>query len=190
MRVTKDGDLKLSIPYTKKFSSKFKDILIEKWKQLLKKQKKQNNNKVKTITKKHVWIWWEKKEISSLPFLETMKKKNKIQDMVEVYLKTICLKKMREYADKYSEQIWYSYNHLKVKKVRSKRWSCSSKQNININLALVHLKPKFLEYVVAHEVCHLQHKHHQKKFWELVEKVYPNYKIVRKALRNMGRIED
>lgn len=185
VRTTKYGGLKLSIPRWKKFDRTFKNILIQKWKQLLEKQKNKQKTKMNTyddifvrirgekISRKQ--IWYEKKH-------DTDNKK------LENYLKKICLNQAKKYADKYSKKIWYKYNILKIKKVRSKWWSCSIKQNININLALVHLELPYLEYVVAHEVCHLQYKHHQKAFRELVKKIYPNYKIIKKSLKNISLV--
>jgi predicted metal-dependent hydrolase len=33
-----------------------------------------------------------------------------------------------------------------------------------------------VNYVLLHELAHLKHPNHSKKFWDLVEKVCPNYK--------------
>ena len=37
-----------------------------------------------------------------------------------------------------------------------------------------------IRYVILHELCHIKHMNHSKKFWELVENYMPNYKEVKK----------
>ena len=40
-----------------------------------------------------------------------------------------------------------------------------------------------IEYVVLHEICHLKYMNHSKKFWEMVEKYMPDYKVYEKELK-------
>ena len=44
-----------------------------------------------------------------------------------------------------------------------------------------------LDYVVAHEVAHLQHHHHGPEFWGLVGRLHPDYEAHRAWLRQHGR---
>jgi len=43
-----------------------------------------------------------------------------------------------------------------------------------------------LEYVVAHELCHVKIKDHSLRFWSLMEKVMPDYKAAKNGLRKDG----
>ena len=54
--------------------------------------------------------------------------------------------------------------------------NCSSKKVIKINPKLVMYSEHAVEYVCLHELCHLKHMNHSKKFWNLVEKYMPDYK--------------
>ena len=57
------------------------------------------------------------------------------------------------------------------------RWgSCSSQGNISMNWKLIFAPPESLEYVVIHELAHLQYQDHSKRFWSLVEQFSPDYK--------------
>jgi len=37
---------------------------------------------------------------------------------------------------------------------------------------------------VVHELCHLKEMNHSQKFWDLVSLAVPNYRDIRKALKN------
>jgi predicted metal-dependent hydrolase len=70
-----------------------------------------------------------------------------------------------------------------IKKMRSRWGSCSGRGNISINLLLGHLPDELLEYVIVHEVCHLVHRNHSKKFWSLVAANSPEFKERKLELR-------
>ncbi|MEG1509835.1 MAG: SprT family zinc-dependent metalloprotease [Clostridia bacterium] len=74
---------------------------------------------------------------------------------------------------------------------RCKWGSCSAKQDIKLSWRLVMCPMFVVDYVVAHEVCHLQFKNHQKEFWRKVAQIYPNYKTAEKWLKsNFGLIKN
>lgn len=77
----------------------------------------------------------------------------------------------------YPEEITYRFN--------KSRWgSCSVENNISINYKLLQFEKKCIEYVVLHELCHIQEKNHSKRFWELVSFYMEDYKQVEKKLRS------
>ena len=47
---------------------------------------------------------------------------------------------------------------------------------INLNLELITKEPRFIEYVVLHELAHLVFSHHKKSFYQLIENFMPDYK--------------
>ncbi|MCS6905009.1 MAG: SprT family zinc-dependent metalloprotease [Bacteroidia bacterium] len=71
---------------------------------------------------------------------------------------------------------------VSIKAQKSKWGSCSSKRNINLNWHLALLPPILIEYVIYHELLHLQEANHSEQFWKLVEKYVPNYKVLDKQL--------
>ena len=63
------------------------------------------------------------------------------------------------------------------------RWgSCSYINNISINYKLLQFDIKCIEYVVLHELCHIEHKNHSQKFWNLVSQHMYDYKVQEKTL--------
>ena len=43
-----------------------------------------------------------------------------------------------------------------------------------------------METVLVHELCHLVEMNHSKAFWELVGSILPDYKRLRKGLKDNG----
>ena len=57
---------------------------------------------------------------------------------------------------------------------------------ISLNWRMIHLAPRLIDYVVAHEVAHMRHMHHGPRFWAAVEKLYPDYLSARDEMRRMS----
>ena len=55
---------------------------------------------------------------------------------------------------------------------------------ITINPELMKFKKEIIEYVVAHEFCHLKYKTHGKRFYEIIEKNIPEYKKYEREIQN------
>lgn len=94
----------------------------------------------------------------------------------------------------YEEKLNYWYNifeenipvpNLKIRKMTSRWGVCNIKnKNVTLNLELSKYDIEALNYVIVHELSHFIHPNHSKEFWSLVAKYYPNYKEVRKYLKN------
>lgn len=65
-------------------------------------------------------------------------------------------------------------------------WGCCSVDNrINFSWRLMMLEDKIIDYVVVHELSHIKEHNHSKKFWNEVERVVPDYKILRNRLKTI-----
>ena len=64
--------------------------------------------------------------------------------------------------------------------------SLSVQGRMTVDLSLMLAPPTALEYVVAHEMCHLWIRNHGRRFWERVEAVYPEYRETRAWLSRHG----
>jgi predicted metal-dependent hydrolase len=74
--------------------------------------------------------------------------------------------------------------NLKYRNNKSRWGSCSYDNTINLNLNLLKFPASVIEYVVIHELAHIKHKNHSKKFWDLVEIYCPEYKKCEKLLKS------
>ncbi len=74
-------------------------------------------------------------------------------------------------------------------RLMKKTWgSCSSKGRITLNPHLIKAPQHCIDYVVAHEVCHLRELNHGKAFYALQEQLYPDWRETKAQLRSSGHI--
>jgi len=72
-----------------------------------------------------------------------------------------------------------------VIRTMKRRWgSCSNKGIITLSTELIKLPDLLIEYVIIHELCHLKHHNHGSGYYNLLSELFPEWKIVRKELRN------
>jgi predicted metal-dependent hydrolase len=72
------------------------------------------------------------------------------------------------------------YNH-------SNWGSCSSTGNVNLSTRLLFAPREVQDYVILHELAHRLEMNHSDRFWALVSKFMPDYKVHEKWLRDHGR---
>ena len=75
--------------------------------------------------------------------------------------------RLSELADRYG----FTYNKVTIKHNSSNWGSCSTKNNINLNLKVMRLPAVLRDYVLLHELCHLRHHDHGHAFHLLLEHV-------------------
>lgn len=71
---------------------------------------------------------------------------------------------------------------LRVKKMRSRWGSLSLRGYINLNLLLMRFPAVAIDYVVMHELCHLEHMHHGPEFHALMDQRMPDWRRRKKLL--------
>ena len=69
-------------------------------------------------------------------------------------------------------------NLIKVKEQKKIWGSCNSNKNIYINSKISMLPVEAIDYIIAHEFCHILYMNHSKDFYASVEKIIPNYREI------------
>jgi predicted metal-dependent hydrolase len=112
---------------------------------------------------------------------ETKKLPNVTSDELIVLKKRaakILISRLEYFNQKYN----FKYKSVSVRNQKTRWGSCSKSGALNFNYRLVLLPENLLDYVVVHELCHLQEMNHSARFWNLVAKTVPDYKDKRKSL--------
>lgn len=76
---------------------------------------------------------------------------------------------------------------ISLKNMKSRWGSCSSKANISMNIKLIKSTESCIEYVMAHELCHLLQMNHSKNYYSLLTEFMPDWRERKKNLDHFMR---
>jgi predicted metal-dependent hydrolase len=93
---------------------------------------------------------------------------------------------VRGRLDSACAQIGASYERLAIRGQRTRWASCSRTGTMSFNWRLLLAPAAVLDYVVWHEVCHLEVMDHSPRFWALLESRCPGYRDQVRWLRRHG----
>jgi predicted metal-dependent hydrolase len=111
----------------------------------------------------------------------------------------LCQSAMRRWTNQYAKKVLppvltklaqehgFEINAVSIRNQRTRWGSCSRHKAISLNQKLVFLTPDLVRYVMLHELCHTLVLSHSKKFWELVGRVDPEYKMKIRELRKSAK---
>lgn len=107
--------------------------------------------------------------------------------MFEKYIKNKTLELFKERLDYnynlFSESI--PYPKLKIRNMKTRWGVCNIRDNsVTLNSKLIGYDIDALDYVIIHELSHFIHFNHSTNFWKQVEKYKPDYKKIRKYLKD------
>jgi len=120
-------------------------------------------------------------------FVNSRSNNLKITEAIEKWYRRQAKKELTVKSIFYAGKLGVDFNRVSVKDTKTRWGSCSSKTNLNYNYHLIKMPEQVLDYVVVHEVCHLQELNHSKKYWELVRGLCPEYKTYVKWLKENGK---
>lgn len=107
--------------------------------------------------------------------------------MLGALFKKILFQDIRECAAHLSVLLRVKYNRISLRDTKTQWGSCAHNGNLSFSWRLI-FAPKFvMEYLVAHELCHLKERNHGPKFWQLVVQICPQYNSAKTWLRRHGR---
>lgn len=105
---------------------------------------------------------------------------------VDKYLKNEATKLFKSRLDKIYSEFSRTIPHptLTIRSMKSRWGVCNTKTHrVTLNLELIRKDIVCLDYVIVHELSHLIHANHSKAFWTLVEENCPDYKKIRKMMK-------
>ena len=86
----------------------------------------------------------------------------------------------------YSEKSGIAYNKFSLSNAK-KRWgSCQASGNLFFAWRLIMAPLPVIDYVVVHELAHLEENNHSQRFWKKVKDILPDYQKYRNWLKENG----
>lgn len=100
------------------------------------------------------------------------------------YLRKLAKEYIPKRVDVYSKIMNLKPTGIKITSAKTRFGSCSGKDSLCFSLRLMMYPVEAIDYVVVHELAHIKHKNHSKRFYSLIEKYMPDYKAREKLLKN------
>jgi predicted metal-dependent hydrolase len=102
------------------------------------------------------------------------------------WLKTQAIDSLTPRAAHYAARLEVEPPLVALSNARTQWGVCTEDRAIRLSWRLVHLEPALADYVVAHEVAHLVELNHSKRFWNLLARLYPEWRRARHQLELAG----
>ena len=116
--------------------------------------------------------------------------KNPTEQRTRDYQKKLLMKKAKEYLPYrlayFAKLYGYKYDKCRLSHANTRWGSCSSNKTISLNIGLMKVPEPLRDYVIIHELAHLNHMDHSKAFWSEVAEHDKNYKIHEKKLKQFS----
>ncbi|HZD44003.1 MAG TPA: SprT family zinc-dependent metalloprotease [Methanomicrobiales archaeon] len=87
-------------------------------------------------------------------------------------------------VERNAERMGVTHGGISVRAQKTRWASCSGRSHLSFNLAIAALPDILKEYIVIHELAHLLHPDHSRRFWGAVGEFYPG---VRQADRELKK---
>ncbi|MDR0380214.1 MAG: M48 family metallopeptidase [Candidatus Accumulibacter sp.] len=75
---------------------------------------------------------------------------------------------------------------LALSSARTRWGSCSLRTGIRLNWRLIHCALSLIDYVIVHELAHLEEMNHGPRFWAIVARYFPDHRDAREALKKLS----
>ncbi|MFB7140940.1 M48 family metallopeptidase [Gottfriedia sp. NPDC056225] len=107
-------------------------------------------------------------------------------DLFRKWYITHGLTKIQKRIKLYSSRMGCYSSKIVVKEQQSRWGSCTKNKTININWKILMAPMRIVDYVVVHELAHIEYPDHSNAFWRKVESILPDYEERKEWLRVNG----
>ncbi len=97
---------------------------------------------------------------------------------------------IRQSLDRHSAVSGITYNSFRVTTSRRRWGSCSAGKRLNFSWRLAMAPGHVLDYITAHELAHVEHMNHSRRFWDRVGTIFPQYRESERWIKNRGHLCD
>ncbi len=123
---------------------------------------------------------------STITIFQAEDSKKHPRTILEDWLKEYARKVISDRTKLIAKDHGFEYKKISIRE-QSTRWgSCSSEKNLNFNWKLILAPSNILDYVIIHELSHTVEMNHSRSFWNVVQRVMPDYLQHRNWLRTNG----
>ena len=131
------------------------------------------------VNEQQEWVEKQIKKMASRPVsdLTTHSRQHFLRN------KTVARRLVNKKLAQWNKLYGFSYARVSIRSMRTRWGSCSSQGNLSFHYKTIFLPEALQDYLIVHELCHLQEMNHSKNFWSLVARAVPDYRLLRKQLQ-------
>lgn len=109
------------------------------------------------------------------------------QELLEELFRAQLQERLPEIIEKWERITGAHATGWQLRRMKTRWGSCTTNTGrIRLNTRLAMLPPECLEYVVAHELCHLHEPSHNARFYRLMDGFFPGWRDVRARMKEMS----
>lgn len=108
---------------------------------------------------------------------------SEVRKILEKWYRKQAEKRFKERVPLLADLVGRDIVTVSIRSQRTRWGSCSSRLQISLNWRLIMAPDEVSDYVIYHELAHLTHMNHSKRFWQLVADYLPDYKNAEKWLK-------
>lgn len=111
------------------------------------------------------------------------------RNALEAWYRLHAESQLAQLVERISLALRVRFNDVQVREF-AKRWGSASNGVIRLNWRIIMAPRRVVEYIVAHELCHLRHDNHSPAFWRMLSSFMPDYRERRSELACIGPLLD
>lgn len=100
----------------------------------------------------------------------------------------IALEHLKDRVEYFSSQLGIIPKTFTLKSYRSRWGACTNQREIFFNWQIITFKPRHIDYVVTHELCHLLEMNHSPKFYAHLKKLGFDKKQIHSEMRYLKNL--
>lgn len=113
-----------------------------------------------------------------------------IRDVLRDWYREHACRHIFDIAEGYCHRLGVRYKSIQIYEMQTRWGSGGTSGRLRFNWRTIMAPRRLVEYVVAHELCHLRHDHHSPAFWRMLSAVMPDYEQRRVELNHIGPTMD
>ena len=109
-----------------------------------------------------------------------------IEEVVSRWYQGEALRFFEQRAAYYARLLNVTPCAIKLSSAKSQWGSCTAGGTVRLNVQLIKLPQRMIDYVVVHELAHLRELNHSEAFWRIVASACPDYSKLRSELKDIA----
>ncbi|MGL5615162.1 MAG: M48 family metallopeptidase [Sarcina sp.] len=119
-------------------------------------------------------------------YIDNKNHKEKIKLKIYNFYKNQALSILQDRVIHFQKYFQHKPKQITIKNQKRRWGSCTYDNKLLFNWKIIMAPKEIIDYLVVHEMCHMEHKNHSKDFWSEVESILNDYKSSKLWLKENG----